>query len=233
MYTRIGIAAALLAVAGCGEKKENSGAGAAEDSKGGQATGDKAGDKAGSGKAIDQAKAEEIAKVQIEGFETQAMPARNTSVTVSFKSNEPAIPDGEKLAITANVGKCQFCQKMDLETWKANPNLKSLLSKSSLEDPDLVYEIDEVDMGGTKAIYTYALAFSSSETEGGGKTRGGVNSYNIFYNNGVNQLHLITGCAGGFFPDTVVDEESYKAYCPPDKQLEAAKKVFAGLAQYL
>lgn len=219
MKLHIGIlaAAAALALAGCGDK-QGEGGGAAD--KRNQANG-------GAGKAIDEATAKAIAETRIEGFEAQASPPQKTSATVYYTSNEE-LPSGQKVGVSATVQKCELCQKMDVAAWKANDNLKSMLSKASIEDPELVWEVDEVDLGGKKGIYTYALAWSESED---GKSRGGANGYNIWYNDGTNQIWMQTGCRGGFGPD-VTDEASYEASCPREKQLEAARQVFAGFAKY-
>jgi hypothetical protein len=221
MKLRIGIlaAAAALALAGCGDKKDEGG-GAAD--PGGAA--DQGG---GAGKAIDEATAAAISETRIEGFEAQASPPQKTSATVYYTAKDK-LESGQQLKVSATVQKCVMCQKMDLAAWKANENLKSMLSKASKEDPELVWEVEEVDLGGKKGIYTYALAYNVSED---GKSRSGTNGYNIWYNDGINQIWLQTMCHGGFGPD-ITDEASYEAACPREAQLEAAKQVFAAFATY-
>lgn len=228
MKLRISIlaAAAALALAGCGDKKDGGDKGG-----GGEATGEPAGgETAGGGKAIDEAAAKAISETQIEGFEVQALPPKKDSAAVYYTTTE-ALESGQKIKVSAHLTKCMMCQKMDLAAWQANENLKGTLSKAAKEDPELVWEVEEVDLGGKTGIYTYKLAYSELEPEGGGKSRMASNSHMIWHNDGTNEIMMDISCVGSL-PQTVTDEESLKASCPPEKQLEAAKTVFAAFATY-
>lgn len=217
MNTRA-ICLAITVVAACGTNKDE---GAAGESGSASPT---AKPSTAKPPKIDEALATEIAKTQVPGFTSKGGEVRKSGMYAVYSAEEePGVQ------VVANLGACQLCQKMDLALWKKNENLKKMLSSKTASDPELVWEIDSVDLGGGKqGIYTYALAYEQSED---GKSRGGVNAYNLWFNDGTNQLWINTSCRGPF-ADSVRDEASLEATCPRDKQLAAAKQVFAAFAKY-
>jgi hypothetical protein len=200
-----------VALAACSKKEDKAG-GAASSSK-----------PATKKAPIDEARAKQLAETKVDGFDVQVNPPseyRKAAATMVF--TQQAAPNVE---VYVDVSPCDFCQKMDLATWQSDDNLKSMLSESTQNDPGLVWKVDAVDLGGRQAISTYALSYEVSED---GKSRDSMNSYSIWYNDGVNQLHMRTGCGSQVaLPESVTDEASLEALCPRDKQLDAAKRVAA------
>lgn len=197
-----------------------------------KAGGDKAGSdhaKVGGGAAtkaskIEEGKAIELAKTPIDGFDLETYPpSQYRKANASMKYTTKTEP---KVDVVVDLGPCEMCQKMDLAVWQANPNLKQMLSSGTLSNPKHVWKVEAVELGGKQAMSTYVLSYTESAD---GKSRGSANAYNIWFNDGVNQLHMQTGCS---YPlaESVRDEASLEATCPRDAQLAAAQRVAAAFA---
>lgn len=206
---------ALSLSAACGGKKED---------KGGKKTGTAeqggGGDKKGGGAEIDEAKAKELATIDVPGFTRTSDRATKTMAMPSYDA-EAAKENGKKAHVDVMAQGCVACMPLDVEKWKANENLKSMLPKIHKDNPDLVWEVEEIEAGGVKGIAIYKRSFSASED---GKTKGAAHGVQVHYHNGVNQLVLTVSARGGGMASSA---EELAAEFTKEEFLDAAKKFLA------
>jgi hypothetical protein len=204
---------ALTMSAACGGKKEDKGG-----KKGGTAEkGDKGGKKGGGGATIDEAKAKELAAIEVAGFKSGGARATKTMAMPSYDA-EAANEKGKKIHVDVMAQGCVACMPLDVEKWKANPNLKSMLPKIHKDNPDLVWEVEEIEAAGLKGISIYKRSFASSNE---GKTKGTAHGVQVHYHNGVNQLVLTVSARGGGMANSA---EELAASVSKDEFVAAAKK---------
>ncbi len=211
-FTWLLIATFALTMAACGGKKDD------ENNKGGKGktpSGDKA-DKGGA--AIDEARAAELGAVDVPGFKRheKAGPGMKT-VAMSTYEQEAANANSRKAFVMVNAQKCMMCQPMDVDKWKANENLKMMLSKAHKENPNLVWEVGTLEAGGKTAITVYSRSFVQMNE---GKTTLTANGIDVHYNNGTNQLVMQISVRGG--PPAKSEEELETLYTK-DEMLAVAK----------
>jgi len=212
-FTWLLIAAfALTMSAACGGKKDDKGGKKA----GTAAKGDKAGKKGGGAK-IDEARAKELAVIDVAGFVRGGDRATKTMAMPSYDA-EAANEKGKKIHVDVMAQGCMMCMPLDVDKWKSNENLKSMLPKIHKDNPDLVWEVEGIEAAGLKGISIYKRSFASSNE---GKSRGTAHGIQVHYHNGVNQLVLTVSARGGGMADST---EALAAEVSKDEFMAAAKK---------
>jgi len=161
--------ALAAAAAGCGKKKGGGGGGG------------------GGGGAIDKAKAEAISKLEVPGYKVTSRRAMSDSAVLSVEAEKP-LPSGAKMGALITISACMMCVEMDLAKWKDNANLKSMLSRVHIDNPNAVWEVNELDLGGgKKAIYTYSKSAVDGATSHG---------LTVYHNNGTNMVMMMVNASG-------------------------------------
>lgn len=211
-FTWLLITTFALSLGACGGDKED------KDGKGdrGKPSSGDEGNKGGG--EIDEARATELSAIDIPGFKRhdKTGPGMKT-VAMSTYEQETANANGRKAFVMVTAQKCMMCQPMDVARWKANDNLKMMLSKAHKENPNLVWEVEALEAGGKTAITVYSRSFVVMNE---GKTKLTANGIDVHYNNGTNQLVMQISVRGG--PPAKSEEELGTLYTK-DEMLAVAR----------
>jgi len=183
----IGLFAASV-VAACSGRKEEAG----NESAGTEASGGRPGAAAASAR-IDEARARELASIDVPGFRRIGDRATRTMAMPSYEA-EVADDNGKRAHVDVVAKSCVGCLPMDVHKWRVNENLKSVLPKIHKDNPDLVWEVEGIEAGGLEGISIYERSFVTADAPKPGDSRHGVI---VHYNNGVNQLTLTVTLRGG------------------------------------
>lgn len=208
-----GAVVGLLAVSpltGCGGKGD-----------GPPATGP-AGEAAAPAKKIGEAEYKAFSEAfKVEGFEPQA-PASISGMGTRAQLAAKPKDNGVKLQLEVAYSACDsfICPKLDLASVKANQdNLKRNLPTMALENPDLVHEIFEMEVGGEKIVAIYTLHLTAKKTPDGGTSKSSANSIDLTWHDGA-QLVTVKARA----TDWGAESQAQLAERTPRAELEAAAK---------
>ncbi len=174
----------------------------------------------GGGAAIDEARARELSSIDVPGFTRTSSRATKTMALPSYEA-DTAAASGKRAHVDVMAQACVACLPMDVDKWRANDNLKSSLPKIHKENPNLVWEVAEIEAGGIEAISIYKLSFASTDD---GKSRGAAHGVRVHYNNGVNQLMLTVSARGGSMASSA---EELAAQFSKEEFMAVAKKFLA------
>ena len=204
--------------------------GGGDDDDGGDGSGDV--DKNSSSKATPTTEQlEAIVNTAIPGF--TAVEPRTTpfGATVTYISDAKTAGDAQVAALVS-VAVCDpfICATQDKDAYsspEAQRNLKSTLSKSHIENPDLQWEFGEVELAASvTGLYTYALSYLESKDSSGGTTRLSADAYRVWYHDGRVFISMDVFSRGGPSARSVADLESAMSKADAEK---AAKDIYAAL----
>jgi hypothetical protein len=165
---------------------------------------------------ISDARFVELSNRDVAGFKRTVVKA-GKSLVVTFES-EKANDKGVTAYVLATIENCVVCQPMDLAAWKQNKNLRGMLSSVAANDPGLVFDVHELDLGTKKGVGIYKASFVTN----GGSTVS-THGYQAWFNDGANQI-LIDVSPRGLYPKT---REEMLAGISRDDMAAIAKAVFA------
>ena len=98
---------------------------------------------------------------------------------------------GATIAVVVRFAACLACQPLDVEAWRAHVDeLKQVLPKANRDDPRLVFDLHEVDLGGRRGIALYKL---SVVDEG----RSVVHGMTVWWHDGRDEIVLDVTARGG------------------------------------
>ena len=160
---------------------------------------------------------------EIKGYKKRSGKIQRNTLTLVYDSTE-SLSDKVNSKVSPMVtviisGECLGCTKMDLELWQQKQEeLKKLrLSRAAKENPELVFEISEFELGNKTGIAIYMLGFTTS-----GRRTIKTHKLEVNYNNGINQIKLIVqgfGCPAA--------SVGMLERCFPRREMErVAKEVF-------
>lgn len=135
-------------------------------------------------KPIDQAMADQLIKLDFEGFEKSDRTG-GPNFEVRLTTARP------RLAVTVTIAPCFDCLPMELEKWKAKGDVMKVLLAEELRNlPDTVFDLGTTQINGQPVIFTYQLGYQSSE-DSSGPTGAFSNAYALYYNDNVNQMRVV------------------------------------------
>lgn len=158
---------------------------------------------------------------KVEGFEPQA-PASVSKMGARVQLAAKPRDNGVKVQLEVAYSACDsfICPKLDLASVKANQdNLKRNLPTMALENPDLVHEIFEMEVGGEKVVGIYTLHLTARKTPDGGTSKSSANSVDLTWHDGT-QLVTVKARA----TDWGAENQAQLAERTPRAELEAAAK---------
>lgn len=215
-FTWLLVATFVFAMSACGGKKSDKDKGdqtpAAHKDKG---------DKGG-GAEFDEAKVKELSELDVPGFKRIEGGQPMKGMAMPNYEQETANDNGRKAFVMVNAQKCMMCQPMDLAKWKANENLKAMLPSIHKNNPNLVWDVEEIEAGGVKAISVYERSFVKDD-----KTTATSNGMTVYYNNGKNMLTIQISVRGG---PPAKDEAELETLYPKDQMVAVAKTFLAAFA---
>lgn len=224
----------LIALAGCGSKKEaaktdtgsgsagsavatpaDRSAGSAQAAKGNNLTlpkGDGTKPKQTT-KALDKTDFEKLSKVAFPGF---APIVRNKDNQLDVRHATGARPI---LATTVTIAPCFDCLPMELDKWKAKEaGLKMLLAEELRDRPDTIWELGTTELHGQPLIFTYQFGFTSGKDDQGNPEGAFSNAYALYFSDGKNQIRVVAE-----YKDDPVTKEDLKAIAPREDLEKLAK----------
>jgi len=131
-----------------------------------------------------------------------------------------------KLAVTITIEPCDHdrhpCPAMELAAWQARPELRQRsLGKELLDRPDTRFEVGAHDIAGSPAIYTYQVGWSFSTDERGQREGSYSDAYNLYYNDGINQIRV-----NASYADDAVGSKAEMLSLAPEEDLEKLAVAF-------
>lgn len=167
----------------------------------------------------------ELSKTEVAGFQRTSERSSKSSATMTYEGTTPNAQGWHPFA-TVMVEHCVFCSKMDLATWRANPNLKKLLSSAHAENPALVFQVDEIDLGGRKGIAIYKESFVETKNASG-TSKSTAYGLQVWFNDGTHQVMIEISPRGKPMASSV---EELRASMSRAEMEAAARALFAPLA---
>lgn len=166
-----------------------------------------------------------LATREVPGFRRTSQRSGKSNAVVTFEGTT-ANARGFRPTVQVIVEHCMFCTKLDVATWRANPNLKRTLSTVHLENPALVFEVDALDLGGRTGIGVYKESFVATKNATG-TTRSSAHGLQAWFNDGVHQVMLEVSTRGPGLPDSL--EEMRQSMSRAEMEA-AARAVFTAYA---
>src|SRR5439155_26117675 len=126
-----------------------------------------------------------LSELAFPGFNGDARTANERALWVIQQT-----PDHPVLRAGIHVNHCSdtHCVPMDLAKWKERTEqLKEYLSDGLKKAPDTVFEVGQTDVHGEPMIYTYQIGWLA----GAGGHNEWSHAYILYYNDGVNDMHVI------------------------------------------
>ena len=168
----------------------------------------------------------ELAAVKVEGFKTLASSKGTRSNAMMFLESQEKNTSNMFASVMVSINNCFGCdmQKMDKDVWiKRKANLLLMLPRIHKENPDLVFEIDEMTIDSTRVITVYDLSYIKQE-----RSTASSHSLQLFYNNGKIMLNItVSGRSRPFSMSKSLEE--LKTRFTKDEMKAAARKVFSAL----
>jgi hypothetical protein len=178
---------------------------------------------------LDRAELDRLAAFEFPDFERT--PRRGGANAVEVQHVTATRP---KLAVTVTIEPCDAapqaarpCLAMALDTWRARGDLRERsLIKSLAARPDTRFDLGATTVAGTPVIYTYQVAWWFEKDEHDQPTGSYSDAYNLYYNDGSNQIRVTAGYA-----DDVVGSKAEMLALAPEEDL--AKLAGAFLSFYI
>jgi hypothetical protein len=127
-----------------------------------------------------------LGKLEVPSF-TKKVRNQKDGLDVRFTTTRP------RLGTTVTITPCFNCAPMDLAKWKEKEDdLKQLLGPDLRDRPDTTWEIGTVDLHGQVVIYTYQVGTLFGKDDQGNPKSSYSDAYALYYNDGVNQIRVIT-----------------------------------------
>ena len=163
-------------------------------------------------KTLDRKDFERMMTLKFDGFES-SVRNRDNQLDVRHSTPRPT------LATTVTVAPCFDCLPMELDKWKAKePGLKMLLAEGLRDRADTTWELGTTDLNGQKLIYTYQFGHNYGVDESGNPDGAFSNAYALYYNDGKNQIRVVAE-----YKDDPMSRDDLKAIVPKEDLEKLAK----------
>ena len=226
------VLASVIALAGCGGKKEpaktDTGSGSATPGSAAAkpADGSAAGAKGlniklpkGDGtkpkqttKPLGKAEFEKLSKLEAPGF-TPIVRNKDNQLDTRWVTPRPV------LATTVTIAPCFDCLPMELDKWKTKESgLKMLLAEELRDRPDTLWEMGTVDLNGQPLIFTYQFGHNYGKDDQGNPEGAFSNAYALYYSDGKNQIRVVAE-----YKDDPLTREDLKEIAPREDLEKLAK----------
>ena len=139
-----------------------------------------------------------LANREVPGFRRTSQRSGTSNAVVTFEGTTPNAR-GFRPTVQVILEHCAFCAPLDVATWRANPNLRNALPAVHLANPDLVFEVDALDLGGRTGIGVYHESFVETK-RAGGTTRSSAHGLTAWFNDGVHQVMIEVSARGASLP---------------------------------
>lgn len=168
-------------------------------------------------KPIDTAKAEELSKIDFDGFEKDVRLAGEQGLEVRYTTKERPV-----IMVSVQISKCFDCLPMELDKWKAKAESMKVLIGPELKDhKDTTFEMGMTDIKGTPYAWSYYVGFNITPEPGTGIAGAYATAYAIYYNDSVNMIRVVSE-----YKDDVPKSREDMVNLTPKEDLEQIAKAF-------
>jgi hypothetical protein len=148
---------------------------------------------------------ERLGKLELPSF-TKRVRNQKDGLDVRFQTARP------RLGTTVTITPCFNCAPMELAKWKEREaDLKQLLGPDLRDRPDTTWELGTVDLHGQLVVYTYQVGTLFGKDEQGNPKSSYSDAYALYYNDGVNQIRVVTE-----YQDSPVPREQMLTIAPKE-----------------
>ena len=127
-----------------------------------------------------------LGKLDVPSF-TKTVRNQKDGLDIRFQTTRP------RLGTTVTITPCFGCAPMELAKWKEREaDLKQLLSPELRGRPDTTWELGSVDLHGQLVVYTYQVGTLFGKDEQGNPKSSYSDAYALYYNDGVNQIRVVS-----------------------------------------
>jgi hypothetical protein len=179
------------------------------------------------GRALDSTLLTSISEHEIDGFvRVRGTVARG--IASAYYEADTANESGVTASVMVSAKRCAICRAMDASEWRDDRNaLLSRLPRVHAENPELVFEIEDLSVAGKSAVVTYERSYLTN-------TRAApiAHALTLYYNNGVNQVVLFVSPTG-IDTSSITSSADLEKALPKEAMAAAADRVFAELAPSL
>jgi hypothetical protein len=156
-----------------------------------------------------------LAELKFPGFELKVRGTTEKGFEVRHLTEKHP-----KIAVTVSILPCFNCTEMSVEKWKSQTDGLKLLVQPELRDrPETDFEVGEVNLAGTKMIYSYQAGQYFGKDDNGNPIGAYTDAYAVYYNDGVNQIRVVAE----FKDDPRATKEDMLALVPRAKIEKLAK----------
>lgn len=167
----------------------------------------------------------ELSKTEVAGFKRTSERSSKANANMTFEGTTPNAQGFHPFAMVL-LEHCVFCSKLDLAEWRANPNLKRMLATAHVENPALVFQVDEIDLGGRKGIAIYKESFVETKNASG-TSKSASHGLQVWFNDGAHQVMIEVSPRGAEMPGSL---EALRTSMSRAEMETAAKALFAAFA---
>lgn len=152
-----------------------------------------------------------LGKLELPSF-TKRVRNQKDGLDVRFQTSRP------RLGTTVTITPCFNCPPMGLAKWKEREDdLKQLLGPDLRNRPDTTWEMGTVDLHGQVVVYTYQVGTLFGKDEQGNPKSSYSDAYALYFNDGVNQIRVVTE-----YQDTPVPRDQMLTIAPKEDLAKVA-----------
>ncbi len=152
-----------------------------------------------------------LGKLELPSF-TKRVRNQKDGLDVRFQTSRP------RLGTTVTITPCFNCPPMELAKWKEREDdLKQLLGPDLRNRPDTTWEMGTVDLHGQVVVYTYQVGTLFGKDEQGNPKSSYSDAYALYFNDGVNQIRVVTE-----YQDTPVPRDQMLTIAPKEDLAKVA-----------
>ncbi len=178
------------------------------------------------GRALDSTLLTSISRHEIDGF-VRVRGNVSRGVASAYYEADSANDQGVTISVMVSAKRCAICRETNADEWREDrSSLLSRLPRVHAENPDLVFEIDEISVAGKTAIVTYERSYLANT-----RATSTAHALTLYYNNRVNQVVLFVSATG--INSTIASSADLEAALSKDEMAAAAESIFAEIAPSL
>ena len=134
-------------------------------------------------KPLDAAKAQQLAKLDFDGWTRAVRLADARGLELRYTMTT--------LVVTVQAATCFDCLPMELDRWRAKSDaLRSLIGRPLQDHEDTTWELGMTTIAGTPYAWTYHVGYAAGPDPNGVPIAYGT-AYALYFNDGVNMIRVV------------------------------------------
>jgi hypothetical protein len=166
----------------------------------------------------------------VPGFVRRGERATAAAAIPWYEAREESSP-GWRIVAVVTFGACEPCKPLDLSTWRSHEaQLRGVLPPEHREDPSLVFDLFEIDLGGRRGVALFKRSLLRGRGPGGAASV--VHGLTAWWNDGREEVSVDLTARGpaGAAAESPADLD---ARASRDDFVRAAQAVFSAFAPAL